>query len=153
MHNQRQSTRIADRVEVIEAVLRFESKAQPMVGRHDVERRSAGLLRQLRVVNRFGDTFADDRRDDGTDVLYRVGSDSSHLRALASCERKHLAGMAVRHQADYALALREPHGEATQLRLVDAVISAKRYRERGDDAAKISHDRHIEYLQKVSLRQ
>ena len=61
MHDQWQPTRFAYRVEVVDTMLRLEAEAQPMVRRHDIERRGARLLRQVGVVDCFGDTFADDR--------------------------------------------------------------------------------------------
>ena len=142
MHDQRQPARLADRVEIIEAVLGLEAEAQPVMRRHDVEPRRTRFLRPARLLDRVVDAFAHDRRDDRTQILHRGGGHAGDLGALERREREDLARMAVGHQRGDTGAFREPLREAPELELVDAHVLAERHGDGGNDAVEVDrwHD-------------
>ena len=142
MHDQGQATSLADRGEVFDAMIRPESKAQPVMRRHDIEAGGPCFLCPSRLFNRVIDAFAYDRGDHGANLLIGIGDDARHLRPLARRQREHFAGMAIRHQCSDPGLTSEPLRQPTQLWVVDAVVGSERHCYRWNDALEVdrSHE-------------
>ncbi|MNL15438.1 hypothetical protein D3C87_1364240 [compost metagenome] len=133
---------LVDRLEILQRMTWREAKAQPVVRRHDVQRGGARFARGAGMFLRFGNAFADNRRNHGQLAAQLVGHDASHLCAFGRGKGKHLARMPVGHDGDNTIVSRQPRGQTAQGGFVDTMIVGKGAGNCGDDAAVIRDGSH-----------